>query len=59
MLEKTDRAIKNGQSRDTGNSGYTRQDKVKQNKNIHHNTEINKQGQRKAWRIPSPKNLTQ
>jgi predicted acetyltransferase len=31
MSEKTERAIKNGQSRETGNIGYTRQRKTKQN----------------------------
>ena len=33
MLENTEGAIKNGQSRETGNIGYTSQDKEKQNKN--------------------------
>jgi hypothetical protein len=42
MLEKTEGSIKNGQSRETGNIGYTRQRQTKQ-------------GQRKAWHIPSPK----
>ena len=37
MLEKTEGAIKNGQSRDTGNSGYTRH-KSKTNKKKHKNT---------------------
>jgi hypothetical protein len=33
MSEKTERAIKNGQSRETGNIGYTRQRKTKQKQN--------------------------
>ena len=36
-LEKTEGTIKNGQSRDTGNIGYTRHRiKIKQNKNTQH-----------------------
>jgi len=37
MLENTERAIKNGQSRETGNIGYTRRkkDKAKTQHNIH------------------------
>ena len=31
MLEKTERAIKNGQSRETENTGYTRRRQAKQN----------------------------
>jgi len=40
MLEDTEGAIKNGQSRETGNIGYTRHKmKTKQNKNTtQHNT---------------------
>ena len=34
MSENTERAIKNGQSRETGNIGYTRQ---RQTKHIHDN----------------------
>ena len=41
MLEKTEGSIKNGQSRETGNIGYTKQRQTK--------------GQCKAWHIPSPK----
>ena len=37
MLEKPEGAIKNGQSRETGNIGYIRHDDDKQNKK--HNTE--------------------
>ena len=33
MLEKTEGAIKNGQSRETGNIGYTRGRKTKQKHN--------------------------
>jgi hypothetical protein len=33
MLEKTEGAIKNGQSRETGNIGYTRRGKTKQKHN--------------------------
>jgi hypothetical protein len=33
MLENTEDAIKNGQSRETGNPGYTRRRKTKHNKN--------------------------
>ena len=31
MSENTERAIKNGQSRETGNTGYTRQRKTSKN----------------------------
>jgi hypothetical protein len=37
MLEKTEGAIENGQSRDTGNIGYTRH-RTKTNKTQKHNT---------------------
>ena len=37
MIEKTEEAIKNGQSRDTGNVGYKIQNADKQNKK--HNTD--------------------
>ena len=33
MLENTEGAIKNGQSRETGNKGYTRRRKTKQKHN--------------------------
>jgi hypothetical protein len=42
MLENTKGSIKHGQSRETGNIGYTRQRQTKQ-------------GKQKAWHIPSPK----
>ena len=39
MLETTEGAIKNGQSRDTGNIGYTRRRKTKtQHNTTQHNT---------------------
>jgi len=45
MLENTEGAIKNGQSRETGNIGYTRQRQTKQKYNTicigHHNTQTN------------------
>jgi len=45
MLENTKGAIKNGQSKETGNKGYTRQRKTKQKHNTicigHHYTQTN------------------
>ena len=39
MLEKTEVTIKNGQSRETGNIGYTRHTtKIKKKTNKNHNT---------------------
>ena len=40
MLEKTERAIKNGQSRDTGNIGYLRH-RMKINKTKHNIENLN------------------
>ena len=39
MLENTVGAIKNGQSRETGNTGHTRQTKTKQNTTQYDNPE--------------------
>ena len=53
------RAIKNGQSRETTTIGYTRPRQIKQKRNTRWAPlceNKHKQGQRKAWRIPSPKN---
>ena len=45
MLENTEGAIKNGQYRETGNTGYTRRRKTKQKHNTicvgHHYTQTN------------------
>jgi hypothetical protein len=45
MLENAEGAIKNGQSRETGNIGYTRRRKTKQNHNTicigHHYAQTN------------------
>ena len=45
MLENTEGAIKNGQSRETGNIGYTRRRKTKQKHNTicvgHHYAQTN------------------
>jgi hypothetical protein len=55
MSEKTERAIKNGQSRETGNIGYTRQRKTKQKHNTicvwHHHTQRNTYNVNKTWAL--------
>jgi len=53
MLENTEGAIKNGQSRETGNIGYTRWRKTKQKHNTicvgHHYTQTNTNNVNKTW----------
>jgi hypothetical protein len=55
MSENTERAIKNGQSRETGNIGYTRQRKTKQKHNTicvwHHHTQRNTYNVNKTWAL--------
>ena len=59
MLENTEGAIKNGQSRETGNIGYTRYktktNKTKQNYNTiwigHHYTKTNTNKVNKTWSL--------
>jgi len=52
MLEYTKGTIKNGQSRENGNIGYTRRRKTKQKHNTicvgHHNTQTNKHNANKT-----------
>jgi hypothetical protein len=52
MLENTEGAIKNGQSRETGSIGYTRRRKTKQQYNTicvgHHHTQTNTNNANKA-----------
>jgi hypothetical protein len=53
MLENTEGAIKKGQSRETGNIGYTRRRKTKQNHNTicigHHYKQTNTNNVNKTW----------
>jgi hypothetical protein len=55
MSENTERAIKNGQSRETGNIGYTRRRKTKQKHNTicvwHHHTQRNTYNVNKTWAL--------
>ena len=53
MLENAEGAIKNGQSRETGNIGYTRRRKTKQNHNTicigHHYAQTNTNNIKKRY----------
>ena len=55
MLENTEDAIKNGQSRETGNTGYTRRRKTKQKHNTicvgHRYAQTNTNSVNKTWTI--------
>ena len=55
MLENTEGAIKNGQSRETGNKGYTKRRQAKEKHNTicvgHHSTQTNTDNVNKIWAI--------
>ena len=55
MLENTEGAIKYGQSRETGNIGYTRWRQTKQKHNTiyvgHHNMQTNTNNVNKTWAL--------
>ena len=55
MLEKIEEAIKNGQSREMSNLGYTRQRKTKQKHNTisvgHHYMQTNTNNVNKTWSL--------
>ena len=55
MLEKIEEAIKNGQSREMSNLGYTRQRKTKQKHNTicvgHHYMQSNTNNVNKTWSL--------
>jgi hypothetical protein len=58
MLENTEGTIKKGQSRETGNIGYTRRRKTKQKHNTicagHHCKQTNTNNVNKTWAIQYP-----
>ena len=55
MLEKTERTIKNGQSRETGNIGYTRRRQTKENTTQYmFDTIIHKQTQTSVYLLVGP-----
>jgi len=55
MLENTERAIKNGQSRETGTVGYTRRRQTKEKQNTicvgHHYVQTNTNNVNKTWTL--------
>ena len=55
MLENTEGAIKNRQSRETGNKGYRRRRTAKQKHNTtcvgHHYTQVNTNNVNKTWSL--------
>ena len=55
MLRNTEGAIKNGQSRETGNIGYTRRRQAKQQHNTicvgYHPTQTNTKNVNKTWAL--------
>jgi hypothetical protein len=55
MFENTEGAIKNGQSRETGNIGFTRRRQTKQKHNTlcvgNHYTQINTNNLNKTWAL--------